>query len=119
MRTRIASVLLAMAVLQMPLRAQPPQQTPLQRLQSSIERTTKSVNATWGIYVKSIETGEEVAVGADRRMETMSTIKIPLMVEVFEQIRVSGARVEDEEILHEINRRKWARTRTWMKSIFS
>jgi beta-lactamase class A len=63
------------------------EQTPLQRLQASVERTTRSINATWGIYVKSIETGEEIAVGADRQMETMSTIKIPLMVEVFEQIK--------------------------------
>ena len=66
---------------------QPPaRQTALQRLQSSIERTTKSVNATWGIYVKSLESGEEIAIDADRQMETMSTIKIPLMVEVFAQI---------------------------------
>jgi beta-lactamase class A len=64
-----------------------PQQTPLQRLQASIERTTRSVNATWGIYVKSIDTGEEIALDADRQMETMSTIKIPLMVEAFEQIK--------------------------------
>jgi beta-lactamase class A len=63
------------------------EQTPLQRLQASVERTTRSINATWGIYVKSIETGEEITVGADRQMETMSTIKIALMVEVFEQIK--------------------------------
>src|SRR5436190_22383350 len=30
-----------------------PAQTPLQRLQASIERTTRSVNATWGIWIKS------------------------------------------------------------------
>jgi hypothetical protein len=35
-----------------------PQQTPLRSLQASIERTTRSVNATWGIYVKSLETGD-------------------------------------------------------------
>ena len=61
-------------------------QTPLQRLEASIQRTTRSVNATWGIYVKSLETGEEIALDADRQMETMSTIKIPLMVEVLAQI---------------------------------
>src|SRR5262249_17491543 len=61
----------------------PPSQTPLQRLQAAIERTTKSLNATWGIYVKSIESGEEIALDADRQMETMSTIKIPLMIEAF------------------------------------
>src|SRR5207244_5089460 len=44
---------------------QPPaRQTALQRLQSAIERTTKSVNATWGIYVKSLESGEEIAIDA-------------------------------------------------------
>ena len=48
-------------------------QTPLQRLEASIQRTTRSVNATWGIYLKSLETGEEIALDADRQMETMST----------------------------------------------
>src|SRR2546426_8239478 len=70
-----------------------PQQTPLQRLQASIERTTRSINATWGIYVKSIETGEEIALDADRQMETMSTIKIPLMVEAFEQIKAGTVKL--------------------------
>src|SRR5262252_2886590 len=75
---------------------QPQQQTPLQRVQASIERTTKSVNATWGIYVKSIETGEEIAVDADRQMETMSTIKIPLMIEALEQIKAGKFKLTDK-----------------------
>jgi beta-lactamase class A len=72
------------------------QQTPLQRLEASILRTTRSVNATWGIYVKSLETGEEVAIDADRPMETMSTIKIPLMIEVFEQIKAGMFKLTDK-----------------------
>jgi beta-lactamase class A len=75
---------------------QPPQQTPLQRLQASIERTTKSVNAVWGIYVKSLDTGEEIAIDADRQMETMSTIKIPLMIECFEQIKAGKFKLTDK-----------------------
>lgn len=75
--------------------AQPPQ-TPLQRLKTAIERTTKSVNAAWGIYVKSLQTGEEVAVDADRQMETMSTIKIPLMAEAFEQIKAGKFALTDK-----------------------
>ena len=70
--------------------------TPLQRLQASVERTTRSVNATWGIYVKSLETGEEIAIDADRQMETMSTIKIPLMIEVFEQIKAGKFKLTDK-----------------------
>src|SRR2546428_6341512 len=73
-----------------------PAQTPLQRLQASIERTTRSVNATWGIWIKSLDTGEEIAVDADRQMETMSTIKIPLMVEAFEQIKADTFKLTDK-----------------------
>ena len=75
---------------------QPPAQSPLQRVQASIERTTHSVNATWGIYVKSLDTGEEIAIGADRQMETMSTIKIPLMVEALEQIKAGKFALTDK-----------------------
>jgi len=76
-----------------------PAQTPLQRLQASIERTTRSVNATWGIWIKSLDTGEEIAVDADRQMETMSTIKIPLMVEAFEQIKADTFKLTDKYTL--------------------
>jgi beta-lactamase class A len=69
---------------------------PSQRLHASIERITKSINATWGIYAKSLETGEEIAIDADRQMETMSTIKIPLMIEAFEQIRAGTFRLTDK-----------------------
>jgi len=75
--------------------AQQPAQT-ARRLQASIERTTRSVNATWGIYVKSLETGEEVSIDADRQMETMSTIKIPLMIEALEQIKAGKFKLDDK-----------------------
>ena len=70
--------------------------TPLQRLEASILRTTRSINATWGIYVKSLETGDEIAIDADRQMETMSTIKIPLMIEAFEQIKAGKFKLTDK-----------------------
>ncbi len=73
-----------------------PASTPLLRLQASIETTTRSVNATWGIYVKSIETGEEVTINADRQMETMSTIKIPLMIEALEQVKTGKFKLADK-----------------------
>jgi len=46
--------------------------------------------------VKSLETGEEIAIDADRQMETMSTIKIPLMIEVFEQIKAGKFKLTDK-----------------------
>jgi beta-lactamase class A len=61
------------------------QRTPLEATKSRIEAITRSINAKWGIYIKSIETGEEIAINADDQMDTMSVIKIPLMVEAYRQ----------------------------------
>jgi beta-lactamase class A len=91
---RVLTIVAGLKACATPLGAQ--QQTPLQRLEASILRTTRSVNATWGIYVKSLQTGEEIAVDADRQMETMSTIKIPLMIEVFEQIKAGKFKLTDK-----------------------
>jgi len=90
----VLGVLAVLGVCGVPAHAQ--SQTPLQRLEASIVRTTRSVNATWGIYVKSLETGEEIAIDADRQMETMSTIKIPLMVEVLEQTKAGKFALTDK-----------------------
>jgi beta-lactamase class A len=72
---------------------------PLDRLKSSIERITTSVNATWGIYIKCLETDEEIAINADRQLDTMSVIKIPLMIEVFARIKAGRLRLEDRYTL--------------------
>jgi beta-lactamase class A len=77
----------------------PKPQPPLAVLRAGIERTARSVNATWGIYIKSIETGEEIAIDADRQMDTMSVIKIPLMVEVFEQIKAGKLSLSEKYTL--------------------
>ena len=45
--------------------------------------------------MKSLETGEEIALDADRQMETMSTIKIPLMIEALEQIKAGRFKLTD------------------------
>src|ERR1700681_4297222 len=78
---------------------------PRARLQSNIERITKSVNADWGIYIKCLETGEEIAINADRPMDTMSVIKIPLMVEAFRQMEAGKFRLDDRVELKDSDKR--------------
>lgn len=76
--------LLCLAAVAVAQPAAPP--SPIARLESNIQRVIRSVNATWGIYIKCLETGEEIAINADQQMDTMSTIKLPLMAEAFRQM---------------------------------
>ena len=87
------------------LAGQSQQITPLARLQSNIERITRSVNAKWGIYVRCVETGDEIAINADDVMDTMSVIKIPLMVEVFRQIEAGKFSLTDRVTLKDSEKR--------------
>ena len=88
------------------LPAQAPQpQAPLARLQSNIERITKSINADWGIYIKCLETADEIAINADKQMDTMSVIKIPLMAAAFRDIEAGKYSLEDKITLKDADKR--------------
>src|SRR5438132_8666920 len=80
-------------------------QPPLTRLQSNIERITRSINADWGIYIKCLDTNEEIAINAGKQMDTMSVIKIPLMVEAFRQIEAGKFKLADQITLKEVDKR--------------
>jgi hypothetical protein len=55
-------------------------------LQHIIAGITGALEARWGVYVKCLETGEEVAIDADRPLETMSVIKLPILAELLNQV---------------------------------
>lgn len=99
---RIAALVLSAALAVSQSWAQP---TPLSRLQSNIERITASVNADWGIYVKCLESGEQISIGAVQQMDTMSVIKIPLMVEAFRQIEAGKFNLTDRIELKDSDKR--------------
>jgi beta-lactamase class A len=98
---------LAIAFLPSVATAQRQQQpaTPLGRLQANIERIAHSVNAKWGIYVKCVENGDEIAINADEPMDTMSVIKIPIMVEAYRQIEAGKFSLTDRVSLKDSDKR--------------
>jgi beta-lactamase class A len=100
--TLIATLLLCHAHLAF---QQPQEVAPLARLRANIERLARSVNAQWGIYIKCIETGDEIAINADETMDTMSIIKIPLMAEVFRQIEAGKFALTDRVALKDTDKR--------------
>lgn len=59
---------------------------PLDLLKQKLTTISHSVSADWGIYIKSLDTGEEISINADAPMDTMSAIKIPLLVDVYRQV---------------------------------
>ncbi len=91
MRNLLVLWMTAAAYAQTPQPAAPP----IAKLEARILRVTRSLNATWGIYIKCLETGEEVAINADQPMDTMSVIKIPLMAEAFRQIEAGKFALAD------------------------
>src|SRR5947209_11734405 len=87
---------------------------PLERLEANILRVTRSLNATWGIDIKCLETGEEIALNADQQMDTMSVIKIPLMVEAFRQIEAGKFALTDRVKLTDAARRPGTGIIQWL-----
>jgi beta-lactamase class A len=60
-----------------------PPATEAPTLQALVEARLDSLDAVATIYAKHIPTGREIAVSADRPMNTLSVIKIPVMVQAF------------------------------------
>src|SRR4029453_10946661 len=79
--------------------------TPINRLRTNIEQIAKSVDTNWGIYIKCIETNEEVALNADQVMDTMSVIKVPILVEVFRQIEAGKFSLDERYSLKSSDKR--------------
>ncbi len=105
-RLLILELLALVGSLAVPAAAQAPAASaPLDRLRANIERITRGVNARWGVYVKCLETGDEIALGADEPMDTMSVIKIPLMVEAYRQVEAGSIKLDDRYTLKDEDKR--------------
>lgn len=100
----LATVLLFAGILQAQTAQRQPQ-APLDRLRSNIEQIAKSVDTHWGIYIRCLDTNEEIGLNADETMDTMSVIKVPLMVEAFRQIESGELSLEDRYTLKGFDRR--------------
>src|ERR1041384_1568917 len=85
MKFILAKAVLLLAVL--PAFAQTtPAPKPIDLLKQKLEQISAGVSADWGIYIKSLDSGEEIAINADKVMDTMSAIKIPLLWDVSRQV---------------------------------
>ena len=54
--------------------------TPLGVLERRLRTLAASVDAEWGIYVRFLDGRGEIAIDADVKLDTMSLIKVPILV---------------------------------------
>ena len=58
----------------------------MEQLRSQIQSIRQGFPGNMAVYMKNLQTGEEIAIDADSTYETFSVIKIPIMAEVFHQV---------------------------------
>ena len=74
-------------------------------LEHNLERIANGVAAQWGIYVKFLADGAEVCIKADTPMDTMSVIKIPVLVELFRQVDAGHLNLDKRIVLQTEHKR--------------
>ena len=70
-----------------------------QTLDEKIQAEIKDFKGKVWIYAKNLDTGKDYALRADEQVRTASTIKLPIMTEVFHQIAQGKVNWSDEIIL--------------------
>ena len=76
----------------------------LQTLDEKIKSEIKDFSGKVWIYAKNLDTGKDYALRADEQVRTASTIKLPIMTEVFHQIAQGKLNWTDEIILTKQNK---------------
>jgi beta-lactamase class A len=70
-----------------------------QSLDDKIKAALEGFSGRAWIYAKNLDTGRDYALRADEQTRTASTIKVPVMAEVFRQVAVGKIKWADEFVL--------------------
>ena len=66
-----------------------------------VAEKVRAFHGTMGVYAKNLDTGEVIAVDADRRFPTASLIKVAVMAEVYRQIEGGRVRLDQTVVLRD------------------
>src|SRR5215208_1053671 len=70
-----------------------------QSLDEKIKAEMQNFSGKVWIYAKNLDTGKDYALRADEQVRTASTIKLPIMTEVFRQVAEGKLNWTDEIVL--------------------
>lgn len=77
---------------------------PVSTLDSRIADATRDFRGKVWIYAKNLDTGRDFSLRADELVRTASTIKLPIMTEVFRQVQQGKLKWTDEIVLTKQNK---------------
>jgi len=75
-------------------------------LMAAIEREIAWFGGTVGVFARNLTTGEEIAYDPDTLRPTASTFKVPVMVELFNQVEQGTVSLDDRLVANERNATK-------------
>ena len=78
--------------------------TERERVIAEIEEAFAGFAGTGGVAAKHLGTGEEIRVNAAAMTATASTIKVPVLIELFRQVEAGAVRLEDRLAVTEATR---------------
>lgn len=72
-------------------------------LEAQLKQLAASHQGHVALYAKNIATGESVSLDADRPVQTASVIKLPLMLQAFEQVKAGKLKLTNSVVLTKDN----------------
>lgn len=78
----------------------------LELLQMRIARLTRSFRAEFSVYARFVDEGVDLALDADRQRDTMSMIKVPLLVALMRAVEAGRISLADPVVLKEDDKRQ-------------
>ena len=79
--------------------------TPLAVLERRLVALARTIAAQWGVYVRFLDNGDEVAIGADIPLDTMSLIKVPILVALMRRVDRGEASLDQRITLEDDHKR--------------
>ncbi len=79
--------------------------TALGVLERRLVALARTIDAEWGIYVRFLDNGDEIAIDADRKIDTMSLIKVPILVTLMQRVDRGEVSLDQRITLHDDHKR--------------
>ncbi len=97
MRTTVMAALIALPIggCTPPAPPSPPPQAPAADLGAQFGRWLDSLDARSSLYAKHVPSGKTIEIRADQPMNTLSVIKVPIMIEAFRAVEAGQLKLTD------------------------